>query len=451
MVLTTTAKVVQRAGIGLQAIDENVGTGDNSNKHFDLDHDKIIAGTYSLYHAPSGSNDMTSLTETTHYTLDKDSGRIILTDEGVTALGTDVLYASYTYLADDSPLNDSIISNFIIVAHERLREITGRVWSSTTFTKYFDGYKADSYPRTDRPFSEIRERYDYIQLDEFPVTSVEEVWFLDRNENTFSEVQVYDASGTSYTDEQSDAENPSTTFYPFNSSPASNDALYLALGYPFMGCWIRLQTPGTDGGSLAVTWEYYNGSTWASLSNVTASVTNADKFLADGNVYWDWPADWERTSVNGLGDYYWVRARLSGGSFGTAPKLFEIYPDTDRVVSNQISVRNVQWTKEGRLSFITHSIPDGVKNIRVKYKAGVTSNDKDYNLGLDLETLLAALQCVVAMTGGSYDDETSFTLGSKSVTVGEVYVNIAEVVKQLKAEIEELISMLGRRMDIAGN
>ena len=78
MVLTTTLRVVQRAGIGIQRVDENVGTGDNNETDYDLDKTKIIAGSYSLYHAPSGSNDMTGLTETTQYTLDKDSGRIVL-------------------------------------------------------------------------------------------------------------------------------------------------------------------------------------------------------------------------------------------------------------------------------------------------------------------------------------------------------------------------------------
>jgi len=280
--------------------------------------------------------------------------------------------------------------------------------------------------------------------------SISEIWFLSRDSNTFDAVQAYDSSGTSYTDETSDAEDAETTFYPLNSTPASNDALYIGLANMFMGVWTRHQTLGTDAGSLALTWEYYNGSSWTALSNVTAATTNGELFLADSNVYWDWPADWDKVDVNSAGEMYWVRARLSGGSYTNVPKMWEVFPDTNRVIAKQVSIRSVQWTPQGRLTFITESVPDGIKNVRVKYAAGVTSNDKDYNIGLDLETCYAALQCVVAMTGGSYDDETSFTLGAKAVTVGEVYVNIREVTQQIKSEIKELLSMLGGRIDIAG-
>ena len=97
MVLSTTQKVIERAGIGIQEIDENVGTGDNSETDFDLDYGKVVAGSYTLSYAASGSNDFTALTETTHYTLDKDSGRIVLESAGVTALGTNILYATFDH------------------------------------------------------------------------------------------------------------------------------------------------------------------------------------------------------------------------------------------------------------------------------------------------------------------------------------------------------------------
>jgi len=137
MVLSNTQKVIERAGIGIQEIDELVGTGDNSEKDFDLDYGKVVAGSYTLNVQDStDDNKFTALTETTDYSLDKDSGRILLTTTGVTALGTKKLYATYTRLDEDSPLNDSIVSRFLTQAGERLRESTGRVWTSTTFTKY---------------------------------------------------------------------------------------------------------------------------------------------------------------------------------------------------------------------------------------------------------------------------------------------------------------------------
>ena len=57
---------------------EEVGEGDNSETIFYLDHRNVIASTYTLYHAASWSESATALTETTHYTLDKDEGKITL-------------------------------------------------------------------------------------------------------------------------------------------------------------------------------------------------------------------------------------------------------------------------------------------------------------------------------------------------------------------------------------
>ena len=74
-----------------------------------LDNDNVITGSYVLSHGVSGSNVFTDFTETTHYTLDKESGRIELTAGGVTAAGTDIIYSTYTYCF----VSDAIVTDFI--------------------------------------------------------------------------------------------------------------------------------------------------------------------------------------------------------------------------------------------------------------------------------------------------------------------------------------------------
>ncbi len=91
MSYATNKQWAERSGLGLRIVNENIGTGTGSATSFDLNNDNIIADTYVLNHAASGSNDFTALTETTHYTLVKESGMIELTGAGVTAVGTDII------------------------------------------------------------------------------------------------------------------------------------------------------------------------------------------------------------------------------------------------------------------------------------------------------------------------------------------------------------------------
>ena len=147
---TNTLQVVRVAGIGVQIEDETVGTGNNSETSFDLDNGNVIGLSYTLKYGSSGSNDLTELTETTHYTLDKDSGRINLTSAGVTALGTNILYASYIH----SPkISDTIIASFMDASEAEVDFRTGNYWGSVkTTTESFD-WTANSYPMTDLPYA----------------------------------------------------------------------------------------------------------------------------------------------------------------------------------------------------------------------------------------------------------------------------------------------------------
>ena len=72
---------------------EEVGTGDNSTTDFWLDNIGVIEDTYTLYYGSS----MTTLVETTDYTIDLDNSKITLTAGGVSKVGTEKIYASYSY------------------------------------------------------------------------------------------------------------------------------------------------------------------------------------------------------------------------------------------------------------------------------------------------------------------------------------------------------------------
>ena len=79
---------------------------------------------------------------------------------------------------------------------------------------------------------------------------------------------------------------------------------------------------GTGGaGSPTIVWEYWNGA-WVTLSvkdntlNFTQSGINGIKA-----VTWEQPSDWAtNTPGGGLPTGYWVRVRISSGSFSTEPQ-----------------------------------------------------------------------------------------------------------------------------------
>lgn len=95
---------------GSNRTEETIGTGDGSTTIFYLDHGYVLASSYTISYGASVTS-TTNLTETTHYTLDKDTGKLTLTSAGVTAVSTNNVYGAYSYCnvgLTDTQLQDAI-------------------------------------------------------------------------------------------------------------------------------------------------------------------------------------------------------------------------------------------------------------------------------------------------------------------------------------------------------
>lgn len=445
MVYTTTKEVVQQTGIGVEINNELLGTGDNSEQSYDIKNRHVIAGTYTLYKAPASGddvNDFTELTETTHYTLDKDSGRVLLTSAGVTFLGAYNLYAKYIH----SPkISDTILATYIPKADEEVDRNTGAFWGTPEIrTDFFDGRKKFPYPTTDRPYNrEDFDEPDTVKLTRRNITEINEVSFLKRGA-ALGNVQSYDADGASYTDNTSEANSPTgTSFFVFAETPATSDIIYIGMSDKFHGLTTGLFVTGA--GSPTVTWEYYDGSSWTSFTP-TESTTNASIFTAEGKFTWDSLSSWTKVSVNSSESLYFIRGRLTAGSYTTSPKALSITADQDSVLSKEIPLYDIQFNANGRVTFLKDRIPNGTKNVKITYKHGQTTTNP---LITELSALYAGLRAYANITGGSYDDETGVTVGGVSVSIGEVYVNIREVISQFNKRIDQIIRQIGKRVHIA--
>ncbi len=432
--------------MGVRTNDENVGTGDSSETSFDLKFDRILDGTYTISHAASGSNSFAALTETTDYTLDKLSGRIVLTSAGVTAVGSNIIYATYIYSGTDG-IDADDIDDLIAAASDEVEKSTGQFWgSSTEVIEFQDGVRNKiangNYPVTDQPYMTDWDRRDFIQLEQKPVLSIKKVYFLSKG-TKFSKVFSYDDGSSTFTDITDSAVSPSEDDASlFGSSPATNDIVYFGSQNKFLGMVTDMNVVGVSS-TIALDWEYYNGvtSAWQDLTE-TETDSGSSTFTASGKFTWTEPNNWGKTTINSS-EQYWVRATITAGPYTTAPQAAETAMDQDLVISSKIAISNMDISPEGRLTFLNNTIPDGVRNIRIVYNKGKSSVPNEIK---ELCALYAGLRAYANITGASYDALTSYNIGNKSVTIGEQYVNVREVVDQFRKRIVEILKNYGRRV-----
>jgi hypothetical protein len=344
-------------------------------------------------------------------------------------------------VTDTTVLADSVIEKFILFAEAEVDKKTGRTWKAPVlFSEYFDGEEFRSTTRS--PVYETADtaeyRTDYLNLDNYPVTDIDGVWFVRKMQTAD---YVFSDDGGAFTDNSAEAATKTgTPFYAFAATPATNDALYIGNSVRFMGVNIRLSTLGDAG---VVVWEYYNGSTWSTLTAVNDNIQN---FSRSGKLTFALPLDWQtHASLNSVADQYWIRARITT-AHSVSPKV-QFINILDEI-ETEIEPQDVETDNVGTLTFLNDVVIDGTQNIRVDYYAG---SDTVPVLVQDLATVLACIRGFIAISGGSYDDMSTYSLGELNVSLGEPYVNIREAITQLEKRRESLLDDLGRRIGLVSS
>jgi|TARA_Y100000310_G_C20688151_1_gene820440 hypothetical protein len=152
---------------GESRVREEVGTGDNSETRFFLDKARVLADTYTLEYGASESGSLTTLTETTHYTLDKEEGKITLTASGVSAVATNKIFASYGYVIKDVGITDVQLADAIARSEKQVDS-----WTNNHFV--------DSSVATPDWNQQLNEKQDgkgvfdrnYFTLQNYPIPDV---------------------------------------------------------------------------------------------------------------------------------------------------------------------------------------------------------------------------------------------------------------------------------------
>jgi hypothetical protein len=143
---------------------EEVGTGDNTTLVFWLDHAFVIADSYSILYGASDAVAV-ALTETTHYILDKDLGKITLTVAGRTAVGTNKIYASYSYVKVS--ITDTQLQESLNQAETKVDELTNNHFADGT----------DTTPNWKQILDEVQDgqgvyNRNYFTLQNYPIPNV---------------------------------------------------------------------------------------------------------------------------------------------------------------------------------------------------------------------------------------------------------------------------------------
>lgn len=133
---------------------------------------------------------------------------------------------------------------------------------------------------------------------------------------------------TDITDEAKDADAADAGLLPLPPSIDVDDAIYFMGTYRFGTLFFTLPTVGV--GSWALTWEYLNDSdVWTALTVVDDTNDFTDNTPSDFElpaVTFDIPSDWKKTTVNGVGPYWAIRARVTTGdpSANTQPVATQV-------------------------------------------------------------------------------------------------------------------------------
>jgi len=120
--------------------------------------------------------------------------------------------------------------------------------------------------------------------------------------------------------------------------------------------------------------------------------------------------------------------------------------DRTGAVTKEVDSTYVRFDDSGRVLIGHYTVPNGKRNVLIKFTHGYSETPNQIQ---ELTALIAGMMALVNISGGSYKDVSTYTLGRKTFSIGQVYVNIESSIKQMKLRIESITNDMGPRYAIA--
>lgn len=176
--------------------------------------------------------------------------------------------------------------------------------------------------------------------------------------------QVDGSGGPSYVDETTDANSAATgdvTVFP--ATEDTQDYCLIGHASKFRAVRYVIATAGVGSG-LTANWEYWNGSTWATIASVATLTDGGTSFTAAAGTYeTSWTGsgltNWATTAINGS-TLYWVRLKIAAGSYSTNPILTQawIINGADHLSSDLSLTTANEWMDGGTVANTSYAIGD---------------------------------------------------------------------------------------------
>jgi hypothetical protein len=138
---------------------------------------------------------------------------------------------------------------------------------------------------------------------------------------------------TDFTTAAMNSTSADVTFFPA-SEVANQDSFYIGHTEQFGAMKLDISTAAT--GTYTIAYQYWNGSTWASLTGVTDN-TSSLSVTGENKVSWTIPGNWATSTQDGAGPYYYIRIMLTSGSFTVNPIGSNISLDVTRYLPQSVS------------------------------------------------------------------------------------------------------------------
>jgi len=173
--------------------------------------------------------------------------------------------------------------------------------------------------------------------------------------------------------------------------------------------------------------EALTGNYWGSVKSTTEYFDGSEYGPSDGYPRTDRPHGNDRV------DYDYPEIFLLNQSVqSVTPVQFLSFSGTP---TTTIDSDNIQYDEDGRV-MLNASIPLGKKNILITYTHGY---DDVPPMIQELTGLIGAWMALVNISGGSYKDISSYTIGRKTFTIGQIYVNVESSIRKFKERIDWIL------------
>lgn len=142
----------------------------------------------------------------------------------------------------------------------------------------------------------------------------------DRVRDRWPPSYVWGYTAAAYTDYTSAAKDDTEEDVPLATvfTTFGTDILYVGCDYEFEGLWVQL-LDSLNANTATLTVAYWGPTGWTSLTISDGTSVTSKTFAQSGRITWTLPTTWERRTLNGTDEYYWVKLTVSAAlTAGTA-------------------------------------------------------------------------------------------------------------------------------------